>query len=452
MRTMTLLLAALAAGAHAIPHPAKQIQTSSFGTSKASVASAAVSMETLMREKLEHHSAREEEGAFALDRYDAAEATTCSDGKAGEYKCKNVDMMGFLRHQDMGSSTRAGNDIWGQTDGTAFVEVLGNGSLVYVGRLPTQTVPDKWRDIKVIGDFAYIGSEAPNHGIQIFDLKKLLTVDISNPTTFSLKSLTGHFAGFGSSHNIVANEQTNMIYAVGTDPALDCRGGLWMIDVSDPAHPRDAGCVSSGGYVHDAQCVIYKGPGRKSYGHEICFNYNEDRLVIVDVTDRARPLQISSKRCKGVSYTHQGWLATDDMTYLLLDDEMDEWQMNGYAEDGRTTTYIVDVQDLEHPVFRSGYKSSQVAIDHNQYVVNGVAYQANYGAGLRIVDVSSLKEDFRGRRLSEIGYFDCRPEDDESGGETSFDGAWSVYPFFKSGYLLLNSIERGVYSLKLNRP
>jgi hypothetical protein len=50
---------------------------------------------------------------------------------------------------------------------------MKDGSLEYVGRLPTQTVSSVWRDMKVIGDYAYIGSEAPGHGLQIFDLKKV---------------------------------------------------------------------------------------------------------------------------------------------------------------------------------------------------------------------------------------------------------------------------------------
>jgi hypothetical protein len=50
------------------------------------------------------------------------------------------------------------------TIGTAFVEVMKDGSLKYVARLPTQTVSSIWRDIKVIGDHAYIGSEAKGHG------------------------------------------------------------------------------------------------------------------------------------------------------------------------------------------------------------------------------------------------------------------------------------------------
>lgn len=61
----------------------------------------------------------------------------------------------------------------GETDGTAFVEVLKDGSLKYLGRLPTQTEPAIWRDMKVVGDYVYIGSEAPNHGLQVFDMRKV---------------------------------------------------------------------------------------------------------------------------------------------------------------------------------------------------------------------------------------------------------------------------------------
>lgn len=52
-------------------------------------------------------------GVFDLDQYDASRASTsCVKGKAGEYQCSNVDLISFLRHQDMGSSARKGNDVY----------------------------------------------------------------------------------------------------------------------------------------------------------------------------------------------------------------------------------------------------------------------------------------------------------------------------------------------------
>lgn len=326
--------------------------------------------------------------------------------------------------------------------GTAFVEVLSNGDVKYLGRLPTQTVPSIWRDVKVIDGYAYIGSEAKDHGLQIFDLRKLLK--LREPKEFSLEDQTAVFTGFGSSHNIVANEKTKMIYAVGTK---FCSGGLYMVDVSNPAKPVDKGCAAMDGYSHDAQCVVYRGPDREYRGREICFSYNEDSLTIYDVTDKSNPVVVSKVGYEGYAYTHQGWLVNDDMTHLLLDDELDEVRNTAPGGNDKTTTYIFDVSDLKKPFFTGLWKSQAKSIDHNQYVVDGLSYQANYASGLRIVDVSSIPKDPSGKKVKEVGFFDVYPEDDEEP-VNEFFGSWSVYPYFKSGYILLNSIERGVFSLK----
>ena len=90
--------------------------------------------------------------------------------------------------------------------------------------------------------------------------------------------MTAWFDGFGSSHNIVAHEEKNMVYAVGTQDPASCQGGLYMVDVSDPANPTSPGCVSEDGYIHDAQCVVYTGPDENYWGKEICFGYNEDTV------------------------------------------------------------------------------------------------------------------------------------------------------------------------------
>lgn len=398
----------------------------------------------------------------------------CAKGKSGEYGCNKVNLHSFLSHEDLGSATFTGNDVWGwtdkksgrefgivgQTDGVGFVEIITGGRLEYLGRLDTQTTATSWRDIKVIGNHAYIGAESENHGLQIFDLTKLLEVKPWwNPFFFKPKvfnkntDLTALFTGFGASHNIVAHEETNFIYAVGGRSGANarnttCAGGMFVVDVSNPAKPTSPGCIPQDGYVHDAQCVIYKGPTTKYRGKEICFNFNEDTLSIMDVTDKKNPIVVSSTPYEGNAYSHQGWLVDADQTWLLLDDELDEQRRVGPAADGRTTTYIFNVANLESPINTGVYKSPAKSIDHNQYVVDGLTYQANYGSGLRIVDVSSVKIDPTGGKFEEVGFFDCHPEDDDVNGVTEFLGTWSVYPYFKSGYILLNSIERGIFSLK----
>lgn len=70
------------------------------------------SMAELRELKMQTWAAQNEAGVFDVDRYEALAASTpCVNGKAGEYQCNKVDLISFLRHQDMGSSTRKGNDI-----------------------------------------------------------------------------------------------------------------------------------------------------------------------------------------------------------------------------------------------------------------------------------------------------------------------------------------------------
>lgn len=368
-------------------------------------------------------------------------ATPCDDnGMAGSYPCSNVDLSAFMPFSDMSGGTSKANDIWGWTDstsgrefailgrtnGTEFIEVTDPENPVHLGNLPTHTTSSTWRDVKTHGNYAIIGSEAGWHGMQIFDLTQLLSV--TSPITFSHSA---HFDGFGSSHNVVSNEESDFVYGVGSNT---CSGGLHMINMSDPLNPADAGCFSEDGYTHDAQCVIYSGPDSDHTGKEICLNSNEDTLTIVDVTDKSAPVQLSRSTYDDTGYAHQGWL-TEDMAYFLLDDETDEMDFGD-----NTKTFIWDVTDLDNPNLINTYVASNPAIDHNLYIKGDKVYQANYRAGLRILDAADVSNG----TLSEIGYFDVYPADNDA----SFNGAWSVYPYFDSGTVIVSSIETGLFVLK----
>ncbi len=45
--------------------------------------------------------------------------------------------------------------------------------------------------------------------------------------------------------------------------------------------------------------------------------------------------------------------------------------------------------------------------------------------------------------LEEVAFFDTHPENDGQ----SFSGAWSTYPFFESGVVLVSDISRGLFVL-----
>ncbi|KAN0059775.1 hypothetical protein ACQY0O_008349 [Thecaphora frezii] len=381
----------------------------------------------------------------------ASRAAKCTGGKAGEYPCKNVDLLDIITHTELQSLAAngggEGNDCWGwtyqgrefglvgQTDGTAFIEIdATTGAVHYLGRLPTQTVSSIWRDIKTIGNYAYIGAESRGHGVQVFDLRRLLNV--TSAQRFKADAV---FSGFGNSHNIVNSADANVIIAVGQGT---CGGGPHFIDVSNPLAPKNLGCYGTE-YTHDAQCVRYSGPDAAYRGKEICFAYNEDNLTILDVTDKRGVKLVSRTPYQGSAYTHQGWLTDATQTYLVLDDELDEQKKTVTAADGHTRTYLWNISKLSKPVLEGVYRSPVTSIDHNQYVHNGYSYQANYASGLRIVDVSQVSKGGGLASMKEAGFFDVRPEDDV----VDFYGAWTAYRF-ESGKVLVNSIERGAFVVK----
>jgi len=389
----------------------------------------------------------------------------CVNGMAGEYPCRNIDLLSHISIEDLGYTQELqrglndknvrGNDIWGWTDpetgkeyaivglsgGTSFVDVSDPVNPKVLAFLMTRTGPSIWRDMKVVYDTAYIVSEAKDHGMQVFDLLRLRDM-----TEFSYVDSDVDYSLFGNAHNIVSNEETGYVYVVGaTDKNYEfsCLGGLHFINVRDRLNPAYAGCFPDDGYVHDAQCVIYHGPDARYQGREVCFCYNEDTLTLVDVTSKDHPSLISKEGYSHAMYTHQGWV-TEDHTIVLLDDELDE--NKGVTPDptkvGHTITYIWDVSDLEKPVLKEHFLSTEVAIDHNQYILGDLSYQSNYGAGLRVLHI-----DQKNYALKEVAYFDCLPT---SSGKALFEGTWSNYPYFKSENVIISSIEYGLFVVRPN--
>jgi choice-of-anchor B domain-containing protein len=353
---------------------------------------------------------------------------------AGPFECDGYDMMSQITLSTM-NSTRA-NDCWGWTDpqdgneyaivclieGTAFIDISDPINPIYLGKLPTENSSSTWRDAKTYNNYAFIVSEDPGHGMQIFDLTRLRNVN-NPPVTFTNDA---HYNGFGSAHNIVINEETGFAYGVGTDMN---GGGPHFVNIQDPLNPIFEGSHTADGYSHDAQVVIYSGPDTDYTGREILFGSNEDEVVIVDVTDKGNPQTISTIDYDNVNYTHQGWL-TEDHRYFLLGDEADEINL-GF----NTRTIVFDFEDLDDPQLHFEYSGTTGATDHNGYVKDNKFYLSNNAAGLRVMDI----EDIASGNMNEIGFFDSYIQDNNAG----YNGAWNVYPFFESGNIVISDRTEG---------
>lgn len=382
----------------------------------------------------------------------------CENGFAGIYACNGYDLMSRLSPADMGAERAS--DLWGWTDSTtgkeyalicldtglAFVDISDPIKPTYLGTLASAIVGSliSPRDVKVYKDHAFLMAQLIGHGMQIFDLTKLRNVD-NPPQSFNADV---YYTGFVNAHNLAINEESGILCAVGSQgvpgPNPEVKGP-YFTDIKDPKNPIAIGDYHS--YIspinsqvirvshHDAHVVTYKGPDTDYTGKEIYFglNLSDDNLEILDITDTFNPKRISYGEYDNARISHQGWL-TEDHRYFLLGDEGDE---SGFGFN--TRTIVFDLLDLDAPKVLYDYIGPTAAIDHNGYIKGNTFYLANYTAGLREIDITNIATS-----MEEIGFFDTHPNDDNA----SFDGAWSSYPFFESGNIIISDRENGLFIVK----
>jgi len=358
-----------------------------------------------------------------------------------QFDALDVELLSWLPVNSFGLNSNGASDIWGYTspsgreyalitlsNGLSFVDITnpGNAQIVETFSGPNSL----WHDVKVYSHYAYAVSEG-GQGIRIYDMQ-----NIDNGQVVSLGSiLTG---GAEATHNVAIDEDSGYLYRTGGH-----NNGLRIYSLASPTSPQFVGSWSDR-YVHDAQVVRYDSVmigGQLVSNREIafcCSGFNggsvDTGLTILDVTDKSNPIVIAQTAYPERAYSHQAWLS-EDRKYLFHNDELDE-QTFGKT----TTTRVFDVSDLASPVQVATFTNGNTAISHNLFIKGNLMYAANYRSGLRIFDVSDPMQ------ASEIAYFDTYPGSDSP----NFNGAWSVYPFFESGTIIVSDIERGLFVLRHN--
>ncbi len=362
----------------------------------------------------------------------------CVDGDAGGFPCSNVDLLARVGLDDLQSAFAS--DLWGWADAqtgidyalvglfdrTTFVDLSDPRSPQVLGFMLAPSFGSSSRDIKVIGDFAFVVADGVSvHGMQIIDLTRLRAIGAA-PEVLLPDAV---YAGFKSAHNLAANPDAQMIYAAGSNT---CAGGLHIVDVSSPMAPAFAGCFDQE-QVHDVQCVRYAGPDPDHQGKDICFGSDEEIFSVIDVTDPQTPVVLDRSVPADHVFVHQGWLS-EDQRFFLLDDELDELD-RGHG----TRTYVYDVADLDSMVLAGFFTNVTASIDHNLYVVQDHVFEANYTSGLRVLRLGNLAQ----AELAEVAFFDTIPLHDAA----LILGAWTAFPFFASGVVIVSDSDTGLYVL-----
>ena len=384
--------------------------------------------------------------------------TPCRGGFAGVYACSGIDLAARLPLSAFTPTAPTSlSEIWGWTDpvtgkeialvglsnGIGFVDVTAPAAPVYLGKLPSAVAGNNaWRTFRTDGTFLFVGSEAPGHGVQIFNLTRLRGV--TAPQTFTADA---RYARVSNVHTLTAlNGYLYLAGAtntVGATNGVCISGGLHVVDVRNPLAPVFAGCYQGDGYTHETQCLTYNGPDATYAGRDLCFAYQGQRgdnfsgdVTVVDMTNKAAPIRLSFAQYPIVSvndsYSHQGWL-TADSRYILINDEFDKSTQG-------VRTVVMDVSDLDNIGFAYNAYGAIPTYAHNIFVKGRYAYTSDYTQGFRILDTQNLAAG----ALPEVARFDTY---DQNNGRT-YDGQWMNYPYFASGTVVASDIQNGLFVLR----
>lgn len=375
-----------------------------------------------------------------------ADGIPCRDGLAAGFPCRGIDLLAQLSLAELGASgaeikankhwgwrdPQTGRDIvlFGLTNATSFVDITDRAHPIVLGLLPSHQGVSEFRDMVVNGSYLFVVADTPaQHGLQVFDLTQLRGVS-NPPVTFTESA---HYAGFVAGHSLWMNQATGYLY-VFRSVGDACQNGVHVVNVQNPLQPTFAGCFGQTDTpLSTGECLVYEGPDHDYHGHEVCFVGSDDNVSIFDVTNKSQPRQVANFTYPGIARAHQGDL-TADRRYWLLGDMMDE-----HHTGNNTRTYAFDISDLDHPVVLGHFSHSTTAIDHDLLVVGTRVFEANWRAGLRILDISSLPGlDFR-----ELGYFDTVPDSDSIG----HTGAFAPY-VWPDGAITVSDTESGLFILR----
>jgi choice-of-anchor B domain-containing protein len=366
----------------------------------------------------------------------ASTAAECKNGRAGELRCKNIDLVGRV------TGTGGIADVWGWVDpetkdefaivggssGPHFFNVTNPAKPVDLGSAVSYKPPaGLWLEMEILNDHLYWVCDLTPCGLNVFDLSRLTGPESAAPVWRPDVHLP-----LGTFHSIDSNPKTNHIFLNGVGVAV---GTPIIFDVSVPLAPTPVGAMADDGYTHDSLCRNYRGADKDHKGDEICFNFNEDTVTIYNVTDNPQqPVQLSRNEYKTASYTHSGALSKDHNT-LISTDEGDET-----SNQTPSTLFIWDVSDLDKPKLIDTWQANSLSIDHNIYSEEDALFHANYNNGFRIMDLSQAHKG----KLKEVAWIDTMPVADSP----DFDGVWAAYPFLPSGNILVGDMSDGFYIVR----
>ncbi len=298
--------------------------------------------------------------------------------------------------------------LLGSYSGTSVVEITNADNPVERDFVPGPS--STWHELQTYSHYAYVVAEG-GVGVQIIDLSYL-------PDSVHLVQNFNYSQGgndISSSHTNHIRDGYLYLNGCGGWP----NGGAVIFSLADPENPTYVGEYSQR-YFHDSFAR-----NDTLFGATIF----DGGIDIVDVSNKSNPTLIARFNYDGAG-THN-CATTSDGRYLLTTDEV-----------GSTakTLKIWDIQHLPSVTKVAEYQGNPTAIVHNVFVKDTIAYMSYYTAGLKVLNISDPTNPI------EVGGYDTYPNSDVS----AYTGAWSTYPFFPSGKIIIGDMETGLYIVDVN--
>jgi choice-of-anchor B domain-containing protein len=219
--------------------------------------------------------------------------------------------------------------LTGLSNGTSIVEVTNPQSPRRVALI--EGPASQWREIRSYRTFLYVTTEA-RHGLDI--------IDMGNPDQ-PVKVQTWNRT-FTSAHSLWIDEERGLLFANGTG------SGLHILDLEpSPQDPREVG-VFNAFYVHDSYTR-----GDVLYAAAI----NNGFLALIDVADPARPREITRFNTGG-RFTHNVWLDRQGRYAFTTDERqgrpVEVWDLADPLAPRKVAEYIGNSSAIPHNVLVDG--------------------------------------------------------------------------------------------------
>jgi hypothetical protein len=241
----------------------------------------------------------------------------------------------------------------------------------------------------------------------------------------------------------------------------DGQGRLYIVDITDPAHPKQAATwevprTDAGRYLHDVDVrdgLLYA-------------SYLNDGLVILDVGNGIKggsptnPQLVSQYKYDLISErypaqasgtpviggTHTAWRTKN---YVFVGDEILPFgatNTRGSAAPERAWggLHVIDVSDIMHPKQVAWYEPEFGGV-HNLWVVGDTLYMGAYNAGFRAFDISGeLRGDLRAqqREITHVNPVDPK------GHVPNAAFTWGAV--VKNGLVFVPDINNGLFIIRLD--